>query len=516
MTKHLTYILIFIFVFQGIVIAQKNDKQNSKLRKQADIALEKLDYLNAFNLYSLIISNDTSDRDAYYKAGLCLFNINKTDTTAITYFKHSLDVPESHFYLGRIYHLKGDEKKALEEFFYFKNINKEISIEKATVEQWIRKCEMGMEAKINEQNFIIRNIGGRINSKYADYVPLVTHDRQHLIFTSRRQGQDTIKDPYGNYYEDIYISTKENNAWGDPKNAGAPLNSPTHDACVAISPAGELVLYRTDARLTGGDLFTSKLGENGWSTLEKLSLEINSEYQEASLCYSPGTNEVYFSSNRPGGYGGKDLYKITLFMNGQASHPQNLGPGINTAEDEDAPFVDIDAKALYFSSKGHNTIGEYDIFKCEFDEDKKEWMAPENMGAPINSPADDIFFFEVDDATEGYFSSNRAGGFGSMDIYQIRFTESKYKIVKGFLKFPDADIKESTLEQIKLTVYDDETGKLAGIYRPNKHYKTFIMFLEKNKSYKIVTEGAHIEPHISYMTLNEDQNEFVVDLKEKK
>lgn len=484
--------------------------------KKADDAYERADFMTAFGIYSHILKTDTGNYDLTFKAGVCLFAMNKMDTTSIWYFKKSAaKIPEAHFYIGKIYLLRGEPKKAMEELYYFKSVNNEENIENSEIVLLIRSCESAIKEEEKKENYIVRNVGSSINSKYPEYVPLIWNVNGSLIFTSRRaDSKGGQKDPYGRYYEDIYIAQKLKENWDNPIPFSDNVNSQDHDACVAFSPDGnELIIYRTDEKQTGGDLYISKFDGEKWSAPEMLGPEINSEYLEASACFSADGDEIIFSSNRPGGFGGKDLYRVRKFMNGKYSLPFNLGPSINTPLDEDAPYIDKRDNSLYFSSKGHNSIGEYDIFRSEFNSAERKWMAPENLGIPINSTNDDIYFMKLDDKPIAFFSSRREGGFGDADIYQVNFEESTQQIVYCKLKY--AGIEKNELKDVQLSMIDLENGKLEGVFRPNKTYMAMVLVATVNKPYKLLLEGPTIEPVIKNIVFTSNDKEIEIEVSRK-
>ncbi|MGZ3900426.1 MAG: TolB family protein [Bacteroidia bacterium] len=507
------YIILFTLAHFTLVFPQKNSHFKKEL-KNADLAYERADFLNAFNLYSELIKEDTTNAEFVFKAGASLFNMNKMDTTSRKYFEKSkATIPESYFFLGKMDHLQDQSKKALDELYYFKSVNKEETIENAEVDKLIRSCEAAIKEEASRESFIVRNLGPTINSKYPEYVPLVWNVNGSLIFTSRRaDSKGGLKDPYGRYYEDIYVAQKTKDGWSTPGSIGDDINTQTHDACVAMSPNGnEMIIYRTDEKQTGGDFYLCQFDGTKWGVPQKMGPEINSEYLEASACFSSDGNEIVFSSNRPGGFGGKDLYRIRKFMNGKYSLPYNLGPEINTSEDEDAPYIDQD-NTLYFSSKGHNSIGEYDIFKATFDPESLKWTKTETLGVPINSTNDDIYFIKMDDPQKALFTSRRDGGFGDADLYQVDFRESSQVVIYCKLM---TDIDKTELKDLQMSCYDAETGQLEGIYRPNKNYMTMILVMTKDKPYKMILEGSTIEPIIKKMTFVNGDKEMDIEVSKK-
>ena len=321
---------------------------------------------------------------------------------------------------------------------------------------------------------------------------MVTPDNETLYFTSRRAGSTAqLKDPNGEFFEDIYRSVATEEGWSEVQNVGQPVNSETHDATVSISGDGNtMIIYRTNANLTGGDLYITQFKKGVWSTPKKLPSTINSDYQEASATLSPDKNTLYFSSNRPGGYGGKDLYRVRMLPNGQWSLPKNMGASINTAFDEDAPHMDIDGKTLYFASQGHATIGGYDLFRTQ-EIESDVWSTPENLGYPANTVDDDIFLSVDAGGRKGYFSSERPGGFGQQDLYQIDFIyrQQEQLVIKGETRA----VNGLSLPGV-ITVIDENSKEVQGIYRSNTSTGKFILILHPMTEYKIVLEVEGYKP----------------------
>jgi hypothetical protein len=180
------------------------------------------------------------------------------------------------------------------------------------------------------------------------------------------------------------VARRIDETWSNATNAGIPLNTYVQDATVGLSPDGEsMIIYRTAAGLVSGDLFETRKQDGLWQVPALMTDQINSAAHEPSASIAPDGHEIYFTSDRPGGFGGRDLYRIRRLPNGEWSMPLNLGPTVNTPYDEDAPFLHSDGVTLFFSSTGHNTMGGYDIFKTQcIDPDMNGWTEPENMGYP--------------------------------------------------------------------------------------------------------------------------------------
>ncbi|MCX7636765.1 MAG: OmpA family protein [Cyclobacteriaceae bacterium] len=342
------------------------------------------------------------------------------------------------FWIGQSYQYGLEFDKAIEFYNRYKdkmakrpNYMGNDRVSAAVVDRAIYECQNGKEFVANPKNFSIVNIGREINSEWDDYAPVLNANEDIIIFTTRRregnmnQNVDLDNKPF----EDVFISKKVNGVWTRAENIGSPVNTPYHDSNLAFSADGEtLFLYKDD---NGGDIYYSDRLPNGtWSEPKPLPGIINSSYEEKSISISPDEKTLYFSSNRPGGYGGLDIYKATKDAKGEWGNVKNLGPKINTEYDDDGPFIDYDNKTLYFSSKGRKGMGGFDIFKAVFDEKTNEWSEPENLGYPINTPDNDIYYTSTRDGKRAYYSSVREDGIGYDDIYMITVPAQPVATVK--------------------------------------------------------------------------------------
>lgn len=294
------------------------------------------------------------------------------------------------------------------------------------VNRRIYECQNGIEFVNSPRAYVIENVGPAINSEWDDFAPVVTADESFMAFTTRRQDGNSNADVFDDnlYYEDVFYSQKSGGKWQYAKNIGPPVNIIYHSSNLAISADGsELYLYKSQ---NGGDIFLSTKNPDGtWSEPEALNSNINSTFSENSVSISPDGNTLYFSSDRPitAGKTDLDIYVSKKDRNGEWGPAKNLGPMINTPYDEDGPFIDYDGKTLYFSSKGHKGMGGYDIYKTTFEEATESWSEPVNLGYPMNSPDNDVYFVSTRDGQRGYYASAKSDGLGFLDIYHIRLAD---------------------------------------------------------------------------------------------
>lgn len=317
------------------------------------------------------------------------------------------------------------------------------------IDRRLYECANGFEFMAEPVDVKIESVGNVINSTFPDFAPVISADEKVMIFTSRRIGSTGgLMDETGQYFEDIYISKKINGQWGTPQNIGVNINTDGHDASIALSADGsELFIYKDDG---AGDIYFCKERPDGsWSKplpIEGGAVNSRSSYENAAAV-SPDGKTLFFASNREGGYGGLDLYMVKMNDKGFWGKPTNLGPVINTEEDDEGPFMDFDGITLYFSSRAHRGMGGFDIFKTYYDSTKSEWTEPINMGYPINSADNDIYFVLSGDGAHGYYASAKDDGIGEKDIYMI--------------SMPPREDKQALIEKMKAMHLDVQPVVIA-------------------------------------------------------
>ena len=386
----------------------------------------KANYIGALNYYLKNYENNANLPALNYKIGVC-YLYSQQKHKALDYLTKAYN--QNSTIASDILLLKGEAHQIHYEFdtaitYYEKYKQKlspeELNNEERYINKKIRECEFAKKKVNNPARVLIENMGAKINSKYPDYAPLISADESLLIFTSRRPsttgGEKDLADMM--FYEDIYYSKNIDGQWQEAKKFGEPINTESHDATVGLSYDGDHLFIFKNKR--GGDIYESVHRRNQWSEPLRLPKNINSKYNESSGCYSFDEKKFYFTSSRPEGYGKKDIYVVTKKDNGKWSDAKNLGAAVNTPYNEEGIFVVPDGRTIYFSSKGHNTMGGYDVFKSE-KKDNGKWSPPENLGHPVNTPGDDVFFVISADGKHGYISSSRDNSLGYSDIYKITF-----------------------------------------------------------------------------------------------
>jgi outer membrane protein OmpA-like peptidoglycan-associated protein len=335
----------------------------------------------------------------------------------------------------------------------------------------------------------IEKLGNEVNSDFDDYAPVITADGEYMYFTTRRPVTDKEKKRNRISQERIFeaIWDEDTQSWLEATPLGTEINVQGRNISnVAISNDGQRMLIYQDDRYGVGNIFETYLKGNIWSM--PVDLGINSENHESSATISPDGRTIYFVSDRKGGEGKRDIWKATKDSEGKWGQPENLGKNINTKYDEEAVFIHPDGKTLYFSSKGHNSLGGYDVFKSVLKDG--QWSKPVNLGAPINTPEDEIFFVLSANGKTGYYTTSRDGGV--KNIYEIRFypiekeeeTEPsgpQLTVFKGMIQDKETGLPiGATIE-----VTDNEKNEVIATYNSNSSTGKYLISLPAGKNYGI-------------------------------
>jgi outer membrane protein OmpA-like peptidoglycan-associated protein/Tol biopolymer transport system component len=468
------FFTLTLFLF--VVCISSFGQSVKELTAQAEKLYSKKQYKKAIELYLKAIEINPDDATLNLQLGLS-YLYSETKSKAAKYISKAYRLnptinDQIDYHLGVAFQNTNEFKKAIEHFEQFKKKRRNLA---EIADKKIAECKIADSLSNYELNVVIENLGSGVNTNFHDYSPIISGDGNKLIFTSNRT-ENEKQIAAGVFYEDIFITTKTGKTWELPKRISSNINNQYNDAAASLSPDGKtLFLYYEEG---AGDIYISNLQNNEWTKPTPLNKNINtSSFWETSASLSADGKKLYFASNRPGGIGELDLYVSELDGKGSWGKAVNLGPLINTPENEDAPFIHPDGVTLYFSSDGHPSLGNSDIFVAEFKNNK--WQKPENLGWPINTWEYDGFFTISADKKKGYYSTLKEGGLGEADIYSITFLEPKYKpkpkpvevVEKKVTKpkntdFVDAFVKESRDKKVvtilKGKVIDENTAAPLG------------------------------------------------------
>ncbi|MBL4578627.1 MAG: PD40 domain-containing protein, partial [Flavobacteriales bacterium] len=450
------------------------------------------DYRRALPLFVKLFTRYPGTNAYRYYVGICYLQKTDEQAKAISYLEdaYSRDpqLVDILFYLGRAYMVNYHFDEAIGYFKLALDKKKTSPDNKLLIPRFIEQCGNAKElrSKSGEQRLSLENIGPPINTKYDEYSPLVSSDESVMVFTYKgkrsRGGLINIygePDPDGMYFEDIFGAYRLGNKWLDPDGLGSRINSNYHEAVSGLSPDGlSLFVYRDDR---GGDIHVSRRIKNTWVRPEPLPGEVNTKHYEGHASITVDERILFFVSDRPGGFGGQDLYRATLLEDETWGNIINLGPDINTPYDEDAPFIHANGELLYFSSKGHNSMGGFDIFYTTLIDGK--WSKPDNIGPPVNTPNDDNFYVVSANGERAYFSSARAGGYGGQDVYVVKpgvfGKKPVLALIKGVIKNNARNI------QATIRVTNTTTNEAYGDYKSNAASGNYLIALPPGYDYKL-------------------------------
>jgi len=461
------------------------------------------------------------------------------------------------FFVGYAYHIKNNWTEARKNYeFYKSKVNAQQDFPNIElVMKKLMECTYGEKLTQSPVRVWVDNVGPSVNTKYPEYAPLITADESIMIFTGRRD--DTQKggmDPNdGLYYEDVYEARRDGrNGWQSSYNLGPVINSGEHDAPAGLSPDGR-TLFVFYGWKGAGDIYQSTMQDGEYSKPEKLPSQIsdNSTF-ESSASISYDGRELYFTSRRSGGTGEEDIYYCTWDDKKKSwGEVKNLGNVINTKYRETGIFLHPDGETMYFASEGHESMGGFDIFMSK--RVNGAWTKPVNVGYPINSADDDVYFVVAGSGRYAYYASVREDGLGGTDIYRITFlgpekqpiTSSEdnllanYKPVREIRMEPKVEITTSSLtilkgqirdEKTKLPVYasielvDNEKNEIVATFSSDAKTGRYLVSIPSGKNYGIAvksegylfhSENVDIPKSSGYREFEKDVDLKKIDIGER-
>jgi Tol biopolymer transport system component len=416
--------LLFILLLIAPVYAQENkDLEDSFL--EAEYFLMNESYSDALTYYLQLYEKLPDNANLAYCVGVCYLNIPGKKNLSIQYLENAIknmsakhkegtltQVAASYdalFELGRAYRINYRFDKAKETFTkYLATLLPDDHENIDFVRNEIKACEMAKDLIATPVAYAEENMGELFNDEKSNFNPLISADGKSFAYMV------SLK-----FYDAVMFSRLVNGRWSAPVNITPELQSDGDFYISCLSADGKLLFLSKDDHVNS-DIYVSSYDGKTWSKTVKLNKNINTKDWESHGFISEDGNQLVFASDRPGGFGGLDLY-ISRKVNGDWGPAVNLGPEINTQFNEDRPYLINNGKTLFFSSQGHENMGGYDIFRSDL-QSNGLWSIPKNLGYPINTPDDDIFFMPVADGKSGYYSKfKETGGFGKEDIYKVTF-----------------------------------------------------------------------------------------------
>lgn len=523
--KIINYLVAILFL---TLASNVNAQSRATLEDQGYDALNSHQYVKAYEIFDKLHSRYPQEIDYQFKLGICCLNYAEKKGRAIEIFKDMkarYKTLEVEVYLGKAYHRNYKFDEGITTLTPLVNVlasstKKEDGALLEDVKMTIMNCENGKYLMQNKIFADIKNIGGPINTSELEGVPIITADESMIIYTyignkstGGKLNNALQSDPInGAFTSDIYKSVRDSsgNMWTSPEPMKT-LNTNGNDAAIGISPSGQSLFTFLSNNLNPGDIMVSKLVGNEFTAPIPLNQNINTvDYWEGSCSISADGKYLYFASERPEGLGGRDIW-LSENIDGDWGPAVNMGPNINTPYDDDAPFIHPDGITLFFSSKGHQSIGGYDImFSLK---EGNEWTKPKSMGIPLNTTEDDSYYVINSKGDKGYFSSDRngVGAKGEQDIYMVTpgilGEKPIVALIKGVVYGDDKPI-EAKIEVVKTAqkenigpyTADNKTGKYLMALSPGFVYRIKV----SAEGFDYVEEDLDVENIGGYLEQNKD------------
>lgn len=477
-----TIILIFI---GSLTLQGQTKKEVEELYKDANSYYYFEDYEEALALFLQVYNKYPDNYNLCFKIGVCYLNIPGYKQQSIPYLEKAatntkrnyneqsileMKAPyDAVFYLGNAYFITNQLDKARKEYRRFKELIKnEKNWNLAYYDHQVSTIQNSEVLQSLPVNFFRNNLGEQFNNRFANFNPIISGDEKTIAYTTKQR-----------FYQAIYVSRKNGDNWGTPMNITLDLQVDGNCSTLSLSYDGnELYLFKDDSQ--DGNIYVTHFVNGKWNPMKKLNENINTKYYETHASISRDGNKLYFTSNRKGGFGDQDIYVSTRVSDDNWGVPENLGSTINTAMNENTPFITTDGTTLFFSSEGHNNLGGYDIFYSQKRPDGT-WGIPINLGYPINTTDDDLFFSPIGNGSRGLIAIFDKDGYGEQDIYQYDIFIPKYQksiiTSNDLLKItPDNRgnfIVIDTLNKSGLALIDFAKSGISSLNDPKKNVKLF-------------------------------------------
>ncbi|MFC5284793.1 OmpA family protein [Pedobacter alpinus] len=482
--KRLSFLIILLFAgFIGLAQVKYTSSSRSAIKnyERARYLLDLNNFKDAETELNAAIKQD----DEFIEAYLLLADVYRVTfeyAKAKEFYKQAFAIsttfaPDRYFYYAESELKTGNYEEALLHYKIFKNKGNP-SIEKIVLaDKYIQDCEFAIEAVKNPVPFKPENLGANINTKDQEYLATLTTDESTLIFTRQINGN-----------EDFYRSYKTATDWTNAEYLSNNINTPSYnEGAQCISPDGQFLFFTGCNRPDGFgrcDIYVSQKEGNGWSKPINLGFPINTKGWESQPSLSADGRTLYFVSDRKGGFGSYDIWKSTLNNEGKWEMPVNMGKKINTAFEEQSPFIHPDNQTLYFSSDGWPGLGSRDLFISRLDTGGN-WALPVNLGYPINTYGEERGLTINASGTKAFFSSNNFNGLGGFDIYSFDLPQKIRPVavnyVKGIVYDEDTKAKLGAL----VDIIDIKSGISLHTSYSDKFDGSFLATLSNNKEYSI-------------------------------
>jgi hypothetical protein len=502
------FLLLLLLIFFPAKSSSQVKQDNKAKFYQAEGFILYEEYKDALKLYQELLLTQPDNSNFKYRIGQCLINIPGSKAEAIKYlegavkninlkykegkFRETSAPYDAYYFLANAYRINNQLSKAIETYELFKkNLDPEVyNIDVVNLQ--IESCRNAQEL-MKVPNFVRKeNLGVLINGRFSDYNPVVSSDESVLVYNKG-----------GSFQDFVYFSRKVNGRWTTPVDIipDFGLGFEEKNYVTSLSSDGiELYIYRPGADYDGNIFVTRRDKNDKWSNLVKLNDNINTKYWESHATISHDGKMLYFTSNRKGTYGMLDIYVSSRDSTGDWGPAKNLGPVINTQYNEESPFLGKDDKTLFFSSAGHLNIGGYDIFYSTLLENG-QWSVPLNVGYPLNTTDDDLFFNPVNDGYTGYYAMDDSGSYGLQDVYRIEIFSKEHPrkfFVRGIVLVKD--LMSIFKDSVKVSAFNLENPNASVIVYSNPVTGEYEFELPNGK-YSVAYEAVGTEKAVTNIDL---------------
>lgn len=420
-------LLTLVLLFASLISYSQEISDPKELYEEAQYFFQREDYKEALYFYKRLIQKTPDNANFNFKVGECYLNIAGQEYLAVSYLKKavlsieakneykSYDYNEenaplhSYFFLGNAFRAAGELDSALT--WYAKYIDSpyfHYNYNLGVVEAEVKSCERAKIIQDTPVKIAKSAIDPDINTDYSEFNPLRSKDGNSLIFMRGLK-----------FYDAIFYSVKKEGVWSKPININPDVVSDGDYYPTGVNSDGTKMLLTREADLNA-DIYISYLKGGSWTKAERLRGKINSAVFETYATFGASDDIIYLVSDRQGGPGGKDIFYSTLGAKDKWSRPKSIGKVINSKEDEDTPVICDDGKTLFFSSESHYNMGRYDVFYSFYEDNT--WSIPRNIGSPVNTTRDDVFYI-VDETCLSALFSIIDPETGYSDIYSIKLEE---------------------------------------------------------------------------------------------
>lgn len=513
MRKIFYLLAIFVWLSMSVSLAQSK----SQMRDFFIVAESHYlygEYEKANEIYMVLNQMMPENANIQYKIGNCYLHIPHEKTKAIPFLQSAITNSEygakvtrfnekrapldAYFSLGNAFRINNNLDKAILTYAKFKDLlsGEGRMVNSDFVDQEIMACKNAKKLMETPLDFTKKTLGEKINIVAINHRPAVSGDGNTMVYTCEMGEENSI-----------YMSQKVSDKWSPPTEITSQLSNQRDISSSSLNYDGtQLFIYKTDDFV--GNIYVSNYSDGTWSKIMKLNNNINTKYYESHASVSKDGNTLFFTSNRAEGEGGSDIYLSELQSDGTWGPANNLGASINTPFNEGTPFLTNNDSILFFSSEGHYTIGGYDIFKAK--KKSNTWQKPENIGYPINSTDDDLFFQPIGNGTIAYYSM--LTGYKEKEIFKINLFSKKIELVfeiRGIINVPDPAILFN--EDFPISLIDTISNDTIDVSYPNKTTGLY-SFITGTGDYELIYEGIGYFKQTKELSLDEDSPESIITI----